>query len=126
MAEPHVIVALKDKRAELSGGIADLEKRIGRDSTWTDDIPAVEPAHRENETNLTAEVGQIDRMAPVTAVHGLADGVAVRAGGAGLRALGGNLDDHRIRMHYLLNAAAQNRKKLIHSTSCNIEPAKCE
>src|SRR5687768_5274756 len=30
MAEPHVVVALKDKRAELSGGIADLEKRIGQ------------------------------------------------------------------------------------------------
>jgi len=24
MAEPHVVAALKDKRAELSGGIADL------------------------------------------------------------------------------------------------------
>jgi hypothetical protein len=30
MAESHVIAALKDKRAELSGGIADLEKRIGQ------------------------------------------------------------------------------------------------
>ena len=30
MAEPHVIAALRDKRAELSGGIADLEKRIGQ------------------------------------------------------------------------------------------------
>src|SRR3954452_13744875 len=30
MAEPHVVVALRDKRAELSGGIADLEKRIGQ------------------------------------------------------------------------------------------------
>ena len=30
MAEPHVLAALKDKRAELSGGIADLEKRIGQ------------------------------------------------------------------------------------------------
>ena len=30
MAEPHVVAALKDKRAELSGSIADLEKRIGR------------------------------------------------------------------------------------------------
>ena len=30
MAEPHVVAALKDKRAELSGGIADLEKRIGQ------------------------------------------------------------------------------------------------
>src|SRR4051795_315338 len=30
MAEPHVVAALKDKRAELSGSIADLEKRIGQ------------------------------------------------------------------------------------------------
>jgi len=30
MAEPHVVAALRDKRAELSGGIADLEKRIGQ------------------------------------------------------------------------------------------------
>src|SRR3954464_2379845 len=30
MAEPHVIAALRDKRAELSGGIADLEKRTGQ------------------------------------------------------------------------------------------------
>jgi hypothetical protein len=30
MAESHVVAALKDKRAELSGGIADLEKRIGQ------------------------------------------------------------------------------------------------
>jgi hypothetical protein len=30
MAEAHVVAALKDKRAELSGGIADLEKRIGQ------------------------------------------------------------------------------------------------
>jgi hypothetical protein len=30
MAEAHVVVALKDKRAELSGSIADLEKRIGQ------------------------------------------------------------------------------------------------
>ena len=29
MAEAHVVAALKDKRAELSGVIADLEKRIG-------------------------------------------------------------------------------------------------
>ena len=28
MAEPHVVAALKDKRAELAGIIADLEKRI--------------------------------------------------------------------------------------------------
>src|SRR3954452_13884316 len=30
MAEPHVVAALKDKRAELSGSIAALEKRIGQ------------------------------------------------------------------------------------------------
>src|SRR3954449_9784392 len=30
MAEPHVVAALKDKRAELSGNISDLEKRIGQ------------------------------------------------------------------------------------------------
>ena len=30
MDEPHVVAALKDKRAELSGRIADLEKRIGQ------------------------------------------------------------------------------------------------
>ena len=30
MAEAHVVAALKDKRAELSGVIADLEKRIGQ------------------------------------------------------------------------------------------------
>src|SRR3954467_3916061 len=30
MAEAHVVAALKDKRAELSGDIADLEKRIGQ------------------------------------------------------------------------------------------------
>jgi hypothetical protein len=30
MAEPHVVAALRDKRAELSGTIADLEKRIGQ------------------------------------------------------------------------------------------------
>ena len=30
MAEAHVVATLKDKRAELSGGIADLEKRIGQ------------------------------------------------------------------------------------------------
>ena len=30
MAEAHVVAALKDKRAELSGNIADLEKRIGQ------------------------------------------------------------------------------------------------
>src|SRR5688572_33509925 len=30
MAEPHIVAALRDKRAELSGSIADLEKRIGQ------------------------------------------------------------------------------------------------
>ena len=30
MAEPHVVAALRDKRAELSGTIVDLEKRIGQ------------------------------------------------------------------------------------------------
>jgi hypothetical protein len=30
MAEPHVVAALKDKRAELSGTIVDLEKSIGQ------------------------------------------------------------------------------------------------
>jgi hypothetical protein len=30
MAEPHVVAALRDKRAELSGSVADLEKQIGR------------------------------------------------------------------------------------------------
>ena len=30
MAEAHAVAALKDKRAELSGGITDLEKRIGQ------------------------------------------------------------------------------------------------
>jgi hypothetical protein len=30
MAEAHVVAALKDKRAELSGVIADLEKRLGQ------------------------------------------------------------------------------------------------
>jgi hypothetical protein len=30
MAELHVVAALKDKRAELSGTIVDLEKRIGQ------------------------------------------------------------------------------------------------
>jgi hypothetical protein len=30
MAEPHVVAALRDKRAELSGIIANLEKRIGQ------------------------------------------------------------------------------------------------
>jgi hypothetical protein len=30
MTEPHVVAALRDKRAELSGTIADLEKRIGQ------------------------------------------------------------------------------------------------
>ena len=34
MAEAHVVAALKDKRAKLSGGIADLEKRIGQH--WAD------------------------------------------------------------------------------------------
>ena len=37
MAEPHVVATLKDKRAELSGGIADLEKRIGQHRA---DLPA--------------------------------------------------------------------------------------
>ena len=30
MAEPHVVAALRDKRAELPGTIVDLEKRIGQ------------------------------------------------------------------------------------------------
>jgi hypothetical protein len=30
MGEPHVVSALRDKRAELSGLILDLEKRIGQ------------------------------------------------------------------------------------------------
>src|SRR3954464_11300929 len=30
MAEPHVVAALRDKRAELSGTIVDLEKQIGQ------------------------------------------------------------------------------------------------
>src|SRR3954454_4808231 len=30
MAEPHIVAALKDKRAELAGSIADLEKRVGQ------------------------------------------------------------------------------------------------
>ena len=30
MAEPHVVAALRDKRAELSGTITDLEKSIGQ------------------------------------------------------------------------------------------------
>src|SRR3954462_331133 len=52
MAGPHVIAALRDKRAELSGGIADLEKRIGQhraDLLHVDAVlrlfaPALEPA----------------------------------------------------------------------------------
>ena len=34
MAEPHVVAALKDKRAELAGIIADLEKRISGHRAW--------------------------------------------------------------------------------------------
>ena len=30
MAEPHVVAALRDKRAELSGTIVDLQKRLGQ------------------------------------------------------------------------------------------------
>ena len=30
MAEPHVVAALRDKRAEVSGTLVDLEKRIGQ------------------------------------------------------------------------------------------------
>src|SRR3954451_9641178 len=52
MAEPHVVAALKDKRAELSGSIADLEKRIGQhraDLLHVDEVlglfaPEFEPA----------------------------------------------------------------------------------
>lgn len=52
MAEPHVVAALKDKRGELSGSIADLEKRIGQhraDLLHVDAVlrlfaPEIEPA----------------------------------------------------------------------------------
>ena len=52
MAELHVVAALKDKRAELSGSIADLEKRIGQhraDLLHVDAVlrlfaPEIEPA----------------------------------------------------------------------------------
>ena len=41
MAEPHVVTALRDKRAELSGTIADLEKRIGRHRADLQHVDAV-------------------------------------------------------------------------------------
>jgi hypothetical protein len=41
MAEPHVVTALRDKRAELSGAIADLEKRIGRHRADLQHVDAV-------------------------------------------------------------------------------------
>jgi hypothetical protein len=33
MAEPHVVSALRDKRAEISGVIDDMERRIARRRT---------------------------------------------------------------------------------------------
>ena len=41
MTEPHVVTALKDKRAELSGRIADLEKRISQDRATLHHVDAV-------------------------------------------------------------------------------------
>ena len=84
MAESHVVAALKDKRAELSGSIADLEKRIGQhraallhvDAVLRLFVPEFEPATIPPRAvrrpsgwfkpgELTRLVLEVLRMAPV-------------------------------------------------------------
>ena len=84
MAEAHVVAALRDKRAELSGTIADLEKRIGQhradllhvDAVLRLFVPELEPAEirpkavrRQNAWfrpgELARRVLDILRVAPV-------------------------------------------------------------
>ena len=84
MAEAHVVAALRDKRAELSGTIADLEKRLGQhradllhvDAVLRLFVPELEPAdirpkavRRQNECfrpgELARRVLDILRVAPV-------------------------------------------------------------
>ena len=54
MAELHVVAALKDKRAELSGSIADLEKRIGVNGGWSLALPQTRCNRSVERTDLPA------------------------------------------------------------------------
>ena len=74
MAEAHVVAALRDKRAALSGTIADLEKRIGQhradllhvDAVLRLFVPELEPAdirpkavRRQNEWFRPGELARL-------------------------------------------------------------------
>ena len=89
-------------------------QRFGEGPARAGGVPAVEPADQEVKANRAAEVGQIGRTTAVAAMDGLAEGAAVRAGCAGLRPLGGNLDGCRAGARHLLDTAARNQKQLIH------------
>lgn len=54
MGEPHVVSALRDKRAEVSGLIADLEKRIGQHRADLAHIDAVLRMYGEAEPEAIA------------------------------------------------------------------------
>jgi hypothetical protein len=85
MAEPHVVSALKDKRAEVSGAIADLERRIGQhradlmhiDATLRLFAPEIDP-------------GGIAPRKPVTRSAYFADGELARRCMNALRMAGGS------------------------------------
>ena len=62
MAEPHAVAALKDKRAELSGIIADLEKRIHQHRA---DLVHVDAVLRLFVPELEPETINAKRPAPV-------------------------------------------------------------
>ena len=86
MAEPHVVAALKDKRAELSGNIADLEKRIGQhraDLLHVDAVlrlfapefePATIPPRAVRRPNSWFKPGELARLRGAAHGSGGADG----------------------------------------------------
>src|SRR3954462_9134641 len=76
MTEPHVVAALKDKRAELSGSIAALEKRIGQHRTdllhvdavlrlFAPDLePATIPSKAVRQPSGWVRAGELGRVGP--------------------------------------------------------------
>lgn len=100
-----------------------VRQRFGESPARAGGVPAVEPADQEVKANRAAEAGQIGRTAAVATMDGLAEDAAVRAGRAGLRRLGGNLDSCRAGVCHLLDAAAWNQKQLIHSAINNADPS---
>ena len=74
MAEPHAVAALKDKRAELSSIIADLEKRINQHRA---DLVHVDAVLRLFVPELEPETINAKRPAPVRSRY-FADGELTR------------------------------------------------